>query len=295
MEHSTWHFSSLLEIGMQSAATSCWQLFSAPFWDTLFIDLLQDCNNNSSRGGGGDKELMMNDGTNEWTEGNPKKDPQKPNREQILNKMRHCLKFFRIQFVIKQGHFFRFSNISQEIWTLFFPIPRGFSSTFSHILYLVFLHIVSNIHFLVFRYPFSSFFPSCKRPLEKMVHRFATNTFWGALFRTTFHRFILFAVLSEGNFRMAILFGFLQFTDFCIKFHLFLSQIHLKILFFFTTSDLIRIDSILFRMCLFHLLCLCVRYTSRALSHSRSLLWPTTISLTANLFFDANALALFDY
>lgn len=131
MEHSTWHFSSLLEIGMQSAATSCWQLFSAPFWDTLFIDLLQDCNNNSSRGGGGgDKELMMNDGTNDWTEGNPKKEPQKPNREQILNKMRHCLKFFRIQFVIKQGHFFRFSNISQEIWTLFFPIPRGFSSTF---------------------------------------------------------------------------------------------------------------------------------------------------------------------
>lgn len=130
MEHSTWHFSSLLEIGMHSAATSCWQLFSAPFWDTLFIDLLQDCSNNSSRGGGGDKELMMNDGTNEWTEGNQKRSHKNRIANRYSTKCGTASNFFRIQFVIKQGHFFRFSNISQEIWTLFFPIPRGFSSTF---------------------------------------------------------------------------------------------------------------------------------------------------------------------
>lgn len=83
---------------------------------------------------------------------------------------------------------------------------------------------------------------------------------------------------------MAILFGLLQFTDFCIKFHLFLSQIHLKILFFFTTSDLIRIDSILFRMCLFHLLCLCVRYTSRSLSLTLALFSDQQLSLSQRIY-----------
>lgn len=51
----------------------------------------------------------MNDGTNERTEGNPKKEPQKPNREQILNKMRHCLKiFFEYNLLLNRDTFFDF-------------------------------------------------------------------------------------------------------------------------------------------------------------------------------------------